>query len=173
MNWNEIKHDVTFNDIKEMEYKYKAGADIHPHPFDELEKPAIYEILCQSWYKGYKVLIVNYFSHPCAYIGLLSDHKYSQVHYDDIHDIDCHGGLTYCGDNHAVVKELQNSGWFIGWDYAHLHDRCGSLSIFGGFGGSKEWSTMEIVKECMSVVDQLIEVQTAHLRSLELKEEPK
>lgn len=157
MNWNEIKRDVTFNDIKEMEYKSRDN------------KPKEYEILCQSWYMGYKVLIVNYFSHPCAYIGLPLNHKYDHVYYEDIPDIDCHGGLTYSNDDHVVVKELQNSGWFIGWDYAHSGDLCGSFPI----PGDKAWSTMEIINECMSVVNQLIEVQTAHLRSLELEEEPK
>ena len=154
MNWDEIKHDVSFNDIKEMEYK--SG----------INKPKEYEILCQSWYYGYKVLIVNYFTHPCTYIGLPSGHKYDHVYYEDIPDIDCHGGLTYSGDDHIVVKELQNSGWFIGWDYAHSGDLCSSFPI----PGDKAWTTMEIINECMSVVDQLIEVQTAHLRLLELEE---
>lgn len=157
MNWDEIKHDVSFNDIKEMEYK--SG----------LIKPKEYEILCQSWYKGYKVLIVSYFTHPCAYIGLPSGHIYELADYDYIHDIDCHGGITYGSDHHAVVKELQNSGWFIGWDYAHSGDWSGTFPMLG----DKKWSTMEIINECMSVVDQLIEIQAAHLRLLELKEESK
>jgi hypothetical protein len=44
--------------------------------------------------------------------------------------------------------------------------------MLGGFGGGKKWTTMEIINECMSVVDQLIDIQAAHLRLLEL-EEPK
>ena len=148
MNWDEIKNDVLFNDIKEMEYKSS-------NPCDRFDKPSVYEILCQSWYKGYKVLIVNYFTHPCAYIGLPSNHKYDHVYYEDITDIDCHGGLTYSGDDNMAVKELQNSGWFIGWDYAHSGDWCGMFSRLG----DKKWTTMEMINECMSVVDQLIEVQ--------------
>ena len=155
MNWNEIKNDVSFNDIKEMEYK------------SVVNKPKEYEILCQSRYMGYKVLIVNYFTHPCAYIGLPSNHKYDHVYYDDICDIDCHGGLTYSSDDHAVVKELQYSGWFIGWDYAHSGDLCGTFPRLG----DKKWTTMEIINECMSVVKQLIDIQIAYLRLLEQKEE--
>ena len=157
MNWNDIKQGVSFDDIKEMEYKSRDN------------KPREYEILCQSWYMGYKVLIVNYFSHPCAYIGLPSSHKYDQVYYEDIPDVDCHGGITYSGDHHLIVKELQDSGWFLGWDYAHSGDWCGSCSI----PGNKKWTTMEIINECMSVVNQLIDIQATHLRLLELKEEPK
>lgn len=157
MNWNEIKNNVSINDIKEMEYK------------SVVNKPKKYEILCQAWYMGYKVLIVNYFTHPCAYIGLPSNHKYDHVYYEDIPDIDCHGGLTYSGDDHQVVNELQNSGWFIGWDYAHFHDWCGTFPRLG----DKVWTTIEIIKECTSVVDQLIDIQATHLRLLELEEESK
>lgn len=173
MNWNEIKNDVSFNDIKEMEYKDRnptlAVFDSVTFSSNRFDKPSGYEILCQSWYMGYKVLIVNYFTHPCAYIGLRSNHKYDHVYYEDIHDIDCHGGLTYSGDDHIVVKELQNSGWFIGWDYAHSGDWYGPYPI----PGDKKWSTMEIINECMSVVNQLSESQAEHLRLLELEEESK
>ena len=163
MNWNEIKKDITFNDIKEMEYKVRI-------PSDRFDKPSKYEILCQSWYKGYKVLIVSYFNHPCAYVGLPSGHIFELVDYDYVQDIDCHGGITYGGDHHALVKELQDSGWFIGWDYAHFGDWCAHSPILGG----KKWTTMEIINECMSVVDQLIEIQAANQRKLEeLKEESK
>lgn len=162
MNWNEIKHDVSFNDIKEMGYKDR-------NPIDSFDKPSQYEILCQSWYKGYKVLIISYFTHPCAYIGLPSGHLYELVDYDYVRHIDCHGGITYGGDHHLIVKELQDSGWFLGWDYAHGGDWCGSCSI----PGDKKWTTMEIINECMSVVDQLIEIQAERLRLLELKENKK
>lgn len=150
MNWNEIKNNVTFNDIKEMEYKSQ--------PCERFDKPARYEILCQSWYKGYKVLIVSYFTHPCAYIGLPEDHPYYNVDYDDI-PIDCHGGLTYGSNNHNVVTELRDNGYFIGWDYAHYGDYMSPLDSASPFFNNKKWTTREIIDECFNVIDQLEKIK--------------
>lgn len=113
----------------------------------------IYDILFQAQHKaGYKIVIVNYYSHPCAYIGLQEGHPYYGIDYDNI-PIDCHGGLTYSDSKHTMVNELCDNGWFIGWDYNHLKDYNTYMEDFDFH--SKRWTTEEIINECFNVIDQL------------------
>ena len=116
-------------------------------------KPMVYkkrgdiEILDNGIYNGYQYWIVSYGSHPCAYIDV-SNTSLAGEFYDDI-DIDCHGGLTYSENQLATVDK---KGWFIGWDYAHLGDyyRTSYNSVNG-----KQWTTGEIVEECINVIEQI------------------
>lgn len=110
-----------------------------------------YDILFQAQHEaGYKIVIVNYYSHPCAYIGLQEGHPYYNIDYDDI-PIDCHGGLTYGSNNHIAVAELRDNGYFIGWDYGHY----GDYVTFSPYSNDKMWTTEEIIDECFNVIEQL------------------
>ena len=116
-----------------------------------------YDILFQAKHiLGYRAVIVNYYSHPCAYIGLPEDHPYCNKDYGDL-NIDCHGGLTYSDNYHTMVKELCDNGWFIGWDYNHLKDYNSYMEDFDFY--SKRWTTEEIMEECANVIEQLEEVK--------------
>ena len=113
------------------------------------------EQIASGNYKGFDYYVLNLGTHPCAYIDV-SDTELKQTHYDDI-DIDCHGGLTY---SREYLNTIDKKGWFIGWDYAHYCDFAGyelamptSLSSYG-----KKWTTQEIVKECETVIDQLVKL---------------
>ena len=89
--------------MKEMEYS-----------FNLLNKT---EILDEGNYKGYNYVIVSYGNHPCAYIEIPKGYRFYEKSCGEI-DIDCHGGLTYCGFRDFGFGEK----YYIGWDYAHYGD---------------------------------------------------
>lgn len=112
----------------------------------ELERAAI----C-----GFIYHIVTYGTHPCCYIEIPEGHRYFRVDYDNIDDIDCHGGLTYSGgDNWFETKH----DWTIGWDYAHCGDLYYLKLIDGGecrFMSDKAWTIEELREEVKEVIKQL------------------
>lgn len=110
------------------------------------------EMLIEGEYKGFNYYVLNFGTHPCAYIDV-TDTIFDGIDYNVI-DIDCHGGLTYGAESlHTVNKK----GWFIGWDYAHYCDFSGiyiNAPHMESFG--KKWTTNEIVRECEEVIDKII-----------------
>lgn len=55
---------------------------------------------------------------PCGYVGLPKCHPDFGKHYDDIHDVKVHGGLTFAG-----YWEDQNDWlWYVGFDCGHFMD---------------------------------------------------
>lgn len=109
-------------------------------------KPMIYstnkvrETLYKGTHDGYDFEIISFGYHPCAYVTLPKDHKYTDEDYDEI-DIDVHGGLTY--------KILNTIGWDYGhcYDYSPLYEQC----------TDKKWTTEEIFEEVKDVIRQLKE----------------
>ena len=97
-------------------------------------------------------------THPTAYVEIPKKHKYYNIKYQDIDDVYVHGGLTY-SDNVLNRGDEQIIGWFIGWDYAHYNDYIGYEMMFPEFMNTnqKKWSTKEIIEDCLSVINQLIE----------------
>jgi hypothetical protein len=110
------------------------------------------EVLYSEEYKGYKFYILNLGTHPCAYVEIPKGNKFYEVEYDNI-DIDCHCGLTY---SNKSLRSVDESGWFIGWDYAHLGDYVGYFEY--NYGEDKKWTTLEIYEECKNVIEQLVEL---------------
>lgn len=101
---------------------------------------------------GYEYKIKNIGgSHPTAYIKLDETHPLYNEHYDDI-DIDVHGGLIY--------GEMEDDGYWIGWDYAHCYDYVWGIS-FVEF--QRQWTTDEILEHCKDVVRQLKEYEEVKL----------
>lgn len=56
----------------------------------------------------------------CGYIGVPPEHPWYGQHYDNLHGVDVHGGLTY-SDN-SVGKEPADGYWWLGFDTAHYTD---------------------------------------------------
>lgn len=104
------------------------------------------EILHEDIYKGYKFYIVSYGTHPCCYVEIPVTSPYYEKGYDDI-PIFCHGGLTFSGE-----RDFANFAWCIGWDFAHAGDQYGTR-----WENGHEWLTEELLDECISVIDQLVE----------------
>ena len=120
--------------MKEMEYKKERTTRI-------LDKGTIDNI-------GY--CIVNYGTHPCAYLFLSKGHKFYGLGYDDI-DINVHGGLTFSEDD-LVFNPLVTDCWIIGWDYAH----CGDYSGYYEDGKDwKKWTSTEILEEVKNAIKQI------------------
>ena len=49
-----------------------------------------------------------------GYVSLPLDHPWYGKDYDDLPDVDVHGGLTYAN--------MENDRWVIGFDTCHLYD---------------------------------------------------
>lgn len=96
--------------------------------------------------------VMDYGSHPCAYVRLPKGHCLQGKDYMDI-PINCHGGLTYSSSSLKVSAKKEIKGAWIGWDYSHYGDYCSILPFLKG----KKWTTREIVAECKSVIDQIME----------------
>ena len=115
------------------------------------------ELLYTDKYKNYKYYILNLGTHPTAYIAIPKGHKLYGQDYDDIYDIcdiDVHGGLTYSSHN---LLGIDSEDWFIGWDYAHCYDYSGYYDKNDFLNeNTKKWTTEEIIEECKSVIDQII-----------------
>ena len=116
------------------------------------DKPWGYkERIAEGEYKGFDFYVLNLGTHPCAYIDV-SETELAGKYYDDI-NIDCHCGITYACETLATVDK---SGWFIGWDYAHIGDFVSRTTYFDIEG--RRWTTEEIVVECKMVIDQICEI---------------
>lgn len=124
--------------IKEMKY-------YSDKPWDYKER------IADGEYKGFDFYVLNLGTHPCAYIDV-SETELAGKYYDDI-NIDCHCGITYACETLATVDK---SGWFIGWDYAHIGDFVSRTTYFDIEG--RRWTTEEIVAECKMVIDQICEI---------------
>lgn len=107
------------------------------------------ERLAEGTYRGLDFYVLSIGCHPCAYVDV-GETELADIYYSDI-DIECHYGLTYSRDYlHTVDKK----SWFIGWDYAHYSDYSGYM----GFAPElKKWTTQEMIDECKSVIDQIVE----------------
>ena len=110
------------------------------------------ERIAEGTYKGLDYYVLNFGTHPCAYIDV-TDTWLNGKEYCDI-DIHCHYGLTY-SRNHLTT--VDKNGWFIGWDYAHYGDFDGYEMMYPSDlqSGGKHWTTEEIVIECKNVIDQI------------------
>lgn len=137
-------------------------------------------------YKDYEYLIVlNHHAHRCGYVAIPPEHKANKVgskenpYYDGLIeldynklDIDCHGGLTFGGNNHDLKLLLKNvcaDNW-IGFDCGHAFDGC-DVEAFTKYFGKEKTKDKEVFfnmcsgaikdfdyveKECKSIIDQLI-----------------
>lgn len=117
------------------------------------------EILHKDNYKGYNFYILNLGTHPTAYVEIPKESNLFGKDYNDI-DLDVHGGLTYANDYLYIyiLTKLDNS-WFIGWDYAHWKDYSGYYENTNiDTTDMKKWTTEEIIKDCESVIEQIIEI---------------
>lgn len=120
----------------------------------------ITELLGHGVYNGYEYAIVSRGTHPCAYVRLPKDHSYYGIDEDcmplECIPIDCHGYVTYADDYLDVM--LEHSGWWIGWDYAHL----GLGDYYAGeyiCADGKKWTYSEIFEEVKQVIEQLKNLQ--------------
>lgn len=99
-------------------------------------------------YKGFKCEVIR---HPAlgslnGYVFIPKGHRYFGKDYDDLRDIECHGGLTYSKTQEDFTK--------IGFDCAHYTDYVPCIPFH--FGDEVYRNMTYVKKECMKIVDQLI-----------------
>jgi hypothetical protein len=72
---------------------------------------------------GYRCLVVvNAMCVRCGYVGVPKSHPAYGVNYNDMQDIDCHGGLTFDGEIKCISAEPDDL-WYFGFDCAHGFDK--------------------------------------------------
>ena len=111
------------------------------------------KIVKREHYNGYDYFIV-YVDDAwyCAYVIIPEGHPLYGVHYDDIQNIETHGGFTF-SDYHRLV----NNQWCIGWDYAHGGDYLPYFGEYQEWFGMPchKWTVEEIEGDCKYVIDQI------------------
>jgi hypothetical protein len=55
---------------------------------------------------------------PCGYVAVPESHPDYGKHYDDMEDIEVHGGLTFSG----YWENLCDGLWYFGFDCGHVYD---------------------------------------------------
>jgi len=126
-------------------------------------------------YKGFQCcVILQRLGHRCGYVNV-GKTSLKGKDYEDI-GVWCHGGLTY-GRQTLVGHEKSPDDWWIGWDYAHYGDANDYESLLKEFADNEEviinyhkmgsaglltsdghiYSQYEVKRECMHVVEQLLE----------------
>lgn len=134
----------------------KEGTLLFKPMFYQAKRLTPPEQIARGTYKGLDYYVLNLGTHPCAYIDV-TDTSLHDIKYEEI-DIVVHGGLTYSRSSLATVDK---AGWFIGWDYSHYGDFTGADMMFPPelqFGG-KQWTTEEIIDECLNVINQMVKNQ--------------
>ena len=109
------------------------------------------ERVADGFYRGFHFYILTMGSHPCAYIDVGHSEFLAG-------EINCHGGITYGDDILATVPE---KSYFIGWDYAHYNDfltfNDRLAKEYGEPYRAHKYTLSEIIKECVNVIDQIID----------------
>ena len=120
------------------------------------------DVLEDNYYKDHYYVVLSLGTHPCGYVEVPKSNKLYGIYMDKIwdkYDIKCNGGVTYTRRYLSLDNKNETyRGWWIGWDYTHCWDYDGSLLKYSfDISDKKKWTTPEIVAECKSVIDQLIE----------------
>ena len=112
------------------------------------------ERVADGFYRGFHFYILTMGSHPCAYV----DVGRSEFLADEIN---CHGGITY---EDSILATVPEKSYFIGWDYAHYNDflvfNDRLAKEYGEPYRAHKYTLTEIVKECVNVIDQIIDLFT-------------
>ncbi len=76
--------------------------------------------ILRDWMDGeIRCVILRSSASLCAYLGVEKNHRLANQNYDDV-EIECHGGLTFCGEGGEGF--LPEGYFWYGWDYAHAYD---------------------------------------------------
>ncbi len=97
-------------------------------------------------YKGFKFILKEALHGPdfiCGpyngYVVIPSMHEIFKKDYDELTNIDCHGGLTFS-------NYIEEDKWAIGFDTCHLGDN------------KENCDKRFVIRECKNIIDQLIKI---------------
>ena len=88
---------------------------------------------------------------PCGYVGLPRDHPDYEKHYDDIYDIEVHGGLTFAG----YWEEFHDSLWYVGFDAGHYMDMDYEAALGYTYVGRSNKSMEYVIEETERLAEQM------------------
>jgi hypothetical protein len=72
---------------------------------------------------GYRCVVIGgSMGHRCGYVGLPKEHSLYGKHYNDIDNLDVHGGLTYSGGGTNSKYPVESNLWWLGFDCGHWLD---------------------------------------------------
>lgn len=120
------------------------------------------EVLYHGTIDGFECVIVNTRgSHPCAYINVpksvLDKYENPELDYDKWF-ADCHGGFTYASTK-APAIDSEETGFWLGWDYAHCDDyTCVVIdgkAMFPAKPWEKMWTTAEVLENVVDTIHSL------------------
>lgn len=115
---------------------------------------------------GLPCLAVRNFSGAwCGYVGVPDTHPMHGAHYDEV-NADAHGGLTFSGacrpgaEEHGICHIPEpgepDNVWWLGFDCAHLGDKCPQPRFHGPEFDDEVYRTLEYVQaECTRLAAQL------------------
>lgn len=110
---------------------------------------------------GYLIIIMNYGTHPCGYIGLPKNHFLNKVNYNELADNKIYGdkvngGFTY---SNFGVAGFHKDTWFLGWDYAHFNDYTEFMNEVSYYKDLKKWTAEEIYQECLEQLEEIKKIK--------------
>jgi hypothetical protein len=68
------------------------------------------------------VVLATVMGHRCGYVGVPESHPHYDKDYNDVPDINVHGGLTYSSHGIAAELVLEKPLYWFGFDCAHYMD---------------------------------------------------
>lgn len=115
-------------------------------------------------YRDYEYLVVNFGSHPAAYVRIPKGHPYYEKEFWNM-KIKPHSDLSFGG----TLEKYHLEGFWIGWEYNLFGDFvAGRTRDFITEGWHKQYVTSEIIEKIHEVIDQLIDIS---LKASEVKED--
>jgi len=112
--------------------------------WEELKAKLSGEILHNEFRDGMRFIIMRGPASLCAYIGIPLDHPLAGFGYEDLPNVEAHGGLTFA---RSAEGKWPSGYYWYGWDYAHCDDYCFYYDTdeCGLRGEGKKWLVEDVI----------------------------
>ena len=152
--------------MKTIEYRTQDKSTWGPGPWqDEPDK-----VQWRDEATGLPCLIVrNRMGAWCGYAGVSNGHPLFGESGDEIHSLDCHGGVTFTGHCqpeaetdgicHLVEDGEDDHVWWLGFDCNHYQDHAPKMRADSLNRGTDDyWSNYEVYRDMAYVTDEVREL---------------
>jgi len=105
----------------------------------------VLKIVHKGVFKNHTFVVTHtddgFYNWYCGYVEVKEGHPYFNKNYEELNNIDCHGGLTYSGKRFE-----EDNNFYIGFDTNHFNSNpCNNLAF--------------VENECMNIIEQLIKLK--------------
>lgn len=76
------------------------------------------KLIANTNLRGYKYETL--YGYGCGYVGVPEGHPWHGMEYDDLRDVDVHGGLTW--SENYIRGDEEAGWWWVGFDTSHVGD---------------------------------------------------